>query len=130
MTDWQSQFVRFGVAGAIGFFVDAGVLYAALGLGAGPHLGRVISFLCAAFVTWRINRRYTFTADTGRSAWREWIEYLLAMSAGGAVNYVAYAIALHFLHDGAYRPGTAVAIGSLAGMCVNFAAAKFWAFRT
>ncbi|AQH00334.1 polysaccharide synthesis protein GtrA [Burkholderia sp. KK1] len=129
MTDWQSQFIRFGVAGAIGFLVDAGVLYAALALDAGPHVGRVVSFLSAAFVTWRINRRLTFTADTGRSAWREWIEYLLAMSAGGAVNYLAYAIALRLLHDGAYRPGAAVAIGSLAGMCVNFTAAKFWAFR-
>ena len=56
---------------------------------------------------------------------------MLAMSAGGAVNYVAYATALRLrlLHNGAYHRGTAVAIGSLAGMCVNFAAAKFWAFR-
>ncbi|WP_408161241.1 GtrA family protein [Caballeronia jiangsuensis] len=70
----QREFLRFDFAGVVGFVVDAGVLYAALSLGCGPYLGRVISFLCAAFVTWQINRRITFARRATISPWREWWE--------------------------------------------------------
>jgi putative flippase GtrA len=54
--------------------------------GANFYSGRVLSFLSAVWLTWRLNRRYTFAAS-GSSAWREWWRYLTVMLGGGAVNY-------------------------------------------
>ena len=122
------QLIRFGVAGTVGFVADAAVLYALMGFGFGAYLARVLSFLFAAFVTWRINRRYTFGGKGGASVWREWCRYLSAMSLGGACNYGIYAVLLAVLPRHAWTPMIALAIGSLTGMGVNFVSAKFWVF--
>ncbi|WP_250492654.1 GtrA family protein [Caballeronia sp. GAWG1-1] len=124
-----SQFLRFAIAGGVGFLVDAGVLYVMLHLGAGPYLGRVVSFLCAVVATWQINRRITFTPGAHRSILREFYQYLLAMIGGGACNYAAYVLALRLLPAHALTPLAAVAAGSVAGMVVNFVLAKLWVFR-
>ncbi|MGV2288030.1 GtrA family protein [Trinickia sp. YCB016] len=134
----RKQLVRFGIAGVAGFLVDAGVLYLMLALGLGYYAGRVVSFLCAVFATWQINRHYTFTpranveaVTTARrpSLWKEWWQYLLAMSGGGAVNYAAYSATVFLLHPMRFLPLLAVAVGSVAGLGVNFLSAKFWVFR-
>ncbi|WP_244815392.1 GtrA family protein [Caballeronia sp. Lep1P3] len=123
------QFLRFVIAGVVGFVVDAGALYLAMKAGAGPYVGRVISFLLAVFATWQINRRYTFDRKTDRSIWREWNEYLLAMAFGGVCNYAAYIVAMHMLPDAPWTPLAGVGVGSIAGMGVNFLSAKLWVFR-
>lgn len=119
---------RFAFAGVAGLAVDVAVLYLALAAGFGPYSGRVLSFLCAVFATWQINRRYTFAA-AGGSLWREWWLYLMAMMGGGLVNYAAYSGAIAFGPHLALWPMAAVAVGSLAGMAVNFASAKFFVFK-
>ncbi|SAL69361.1 GtrA-like protein [Caballeronia cordobensis] len=125
------EFITFAFAGAFGFLIDSGVLYLMLWLGAGPYVGRVVSFLCAVFATWQINRRFTFKdAQNSRGVWREAYEYLLAMLVGGLCNYAAYATAIKLLSDTAVRPLLAVAVGSIAGMFVNFLIAKVWVFKT
>lgn len=123
------QFLRFALAGAVGFVVDVGMLYLALGLGLGYYLGRVVSFLAAALTTWQINRRYTFSVRVGEHWSVEWLRYLLAMLGGGAVNYGCYAALVYGLPRSAYLPALAVAAGSVAGLTVNFLAARFWVFR-
>ncbi|MFM0629610.1 GtrA family protein [Paraburkholderia xenovorans] len=125
----RAQFFRFAIAGAIGFLVDAGVLYVALAIGLGAYAGRVVSFLCAAFTTWQINRRLTFEGKWTGSLWREWLRYLTAMSVGGVCNYGSYVVALLFLPKVTIAPLIAVGAGSIAGMFVNFAFAKLWVFR-
>ncbi|MFM0029609.1 GtrA family protein [Paraburkholderia madseniana] len=124
-----SQFLRFGVVGTIGFVVDAAVLYVMLWLSLGYVPGRVVSFLCAAYATWRINRRFTFTPHEQRSQLREWINYLVAMSGGGLVNFLCYHVVMTSFKYQPFLPLLAVAAGSLAGMVVNFATAKLWVFR-
>jgi putative flippase GtrA len=125
------QPLRFALAGVAGFLVDAGTLYLASFAGLGYFAGRAISFLCAVWVTWRINRRYTFAAaDCKQTAWSEWWSYLTAMSAGGTLNYAAYSVAILCLPASGTRPLAAVAIGSLAGMVLNYATAKIWVFRS
>ena len=125
----KRELVRFAVAGAVGFAVDAGILYVALALGAGYFYGRCASFICAVWVTWHINRRFTFTPSAHRSRWKEWWQYLLAMLGGGLVNYAAYSAAILTLPKTAMLPMYAVATGSLAGMTVNFLSAKLWIFK-
>ena len=53
MAEGSRQLASFLVAGALGFLVDVAVLYAALALGAGWILGRLLSFLAAASFTWQ-----------------------------------------------------------------------------
>ena len=123
------QFLRFALAGIVGFVVDVGVLYIALALGLGYYLGRGVSFLAAAFTTWQINRRYTFPIRSGEHWSAEWLRYLLAMLGGGAVNCGCYAALVYGLPTTAYLPALAVAVGSIAGLTVNFLTARFWVFK-
>jgi putative flippase GtrA len=122
------QFLRFAVAGAIGFVVDVAVLYALLALGLGYYSGRVFSFLAAAFTTWQINRRYAFSTQAGEDRLREWLRYLLAMLGGGVINYGVYASIVYSAPRERWVPLLAVAAGSIAGLAANFLSAKFWVF--
>jgi putative flippase GtrA len=128
MTTALAQFIRFGVTGVIGFAVDVGVLYAALALGCGPWAGRVLSFLAAVVATWRINRRYTFTPSG--SQWSEWWRYLGAMTGGALLNLGAYTLTMWLLPPAPWLPALGVAVGSLAGMLLNFLSAKFFVFKS
>jgi len=124
------QAAFFVVAGAIGFVVDAGVLQLALGLGAGPYLGRLLSFFSAVFTTWQINRRFTFSrGERVQSTWREWWRYVYAMIFGGLLNLAAYVVVIHTIDAGAWTPVLGVAIGSIVGMVANFLTSKLWVFR-
>lgn len=127
-----TQLLRFALTGVAGLLVDIAVLYGALWLGLGWYGGRVLSFLAAVCATWLLNRRYTFHAAAGGSLWREWWRYLLAMSGGGVVNYAAYSAMLALaapVVDVRWLPVLAVGTGSLAGMTVNFVAAKWFVFQ-
>ncbi|RAR64048.1 putative flippase GtrA [Paraburkholderia unamae] len=125
----RTQVLRFAVAGTVGFVVDAGVLWLALRLGSGYFVGRAASFLAAVWVTWQINRRFTFVTHRSGSVWHEWWRYLAAMSAGGCVNYAAYCAVVLLLPRAGFVPFLGVAAGSVAGLGVNFASARWWVFR-
>lgn len=129
MSKTAAQIVRFAVAGVAGLLVDIAVLYLARALGLGWYSGRVCSFLAAVWVTWQINRRYTFSDRAATSPWAEWWRYLLAMAGGGVVNYAAYSATVHWWPEMPFLPVVAVAIGSLAGMSINFLSAKLFVFR-
>ena len=66
-----SQFLRFGFSGSVGFLVDVAVLYLAMAIGADFYLGRGISFFCAVFATWQINRTFAFKPSGSMSLWQE-----------------------------------------------------------
>lgn len=123
------QFWRFGIAGGIGFVVDVLVLYIAVALGSGVYIGRVMSFFCATFATWQVNRNFAFTAATALSAWAEWWRYVLAVLGGGLVNYLLFSLAVATLPPGPLLPMISVAIGSIGGMAVNFVSTKVLVFR-
>ena len=134
------QFLRFGVVGAVGFVVDAGMLYASA-----PVLGwygaRVLSFLTAATATWFLNRRFTFVdvaateaspstatkTAAPKSVGRQYTQYLLSMLLGGCVNYAVYAATLHWIHV-PYAALLGVALGSCAGLGVNYVTASRFVF--
>ncbi len=128
MTKTRAEIVRFALAGVAGLVTDVSVLYMTLALGMGWYVGRVFSFLAAVWVTWQINRRYTFAGIADGSIWREWWRYLLAMMGGGLVNYAAYSAIIVLFKGLPLLPLVAVAIGSLAGMTINFVGAKFFVF--
>lgn len=123
------QLPAFALAGAVGFLVDAGILYAALAVGLDYYSGRVVSFCAAVITTWLINRHWTFAAVRVKPSVKEFARYFGAMALGGAVNYATYAIVIAIVPRAPWLPLAAVAAGSIAGLGVNFATARAWVFR-
>ena len=128
------QFLHFCAVGAAGFFVDAAVLYMVAPV-VGWYAGRVVSFWAAATTTWVFNRTFTFRAHAqptpntngGRGLLREYLSYLASMLGGAAVNYGAYLLTLRFVPT-AGAPLIGVAIGSCAGLVVNYLVARHVVF--
>lgn len=122
------QFLRFCIVGTIGFFVDAGVLQGLVsGLDANPYAARVASFLAAASTTWWLNRRYTFGV-THRPTHAEWVRYVALMVLGAATNYGAYALAISTWDLARAYLWIGVAIGSIAGLGINFMTSRAFVF--
>ena len=125
----RKEFLIFGIVGTLGFLVDAGVLYLLKG-SLGLYWARVPSFFCAATATWLLNRQFTFRSRvSGVSIFQEYAKYFGLMLGGGAVNYLVYAIAVSLLPAASYRPLASVALGSIAGMFVNYFFARYFVFR-
>lgn len=123
------QFISFACVGVLGFVVDAAVLHVAMTrFGAGHYGGRVISYLCAATTTWALNRRFTFRELRGANRVSEWARFLAANAIGGLVNYSLYAVAVATSDFVARFPTIGVAVGSVAGLAVNFTLSRFHVF--
>jgi len=123
------ELVLFGLVGVIGFLVDSGVLYL-LKSSLGLYYGRLFSFISAVFTTWILNRHLTFSERaSGLSLFSEFFRYFGLMLGGGVVNYVSYALLVYFVEFVARQPVWGVAVGSCAGMMVNYLLARFFIFR-
>ena len=120
------QILRFGVVGALGFLVNAGIVEA-LARPMGPGHAQLLAFPVAASTTWWLNRKYTFCAS--RRAWpREWLSYLAANGLGWLANNGVF-YSLIAIYPLAHRhPALAVAAGSLAGMVFNFIFSRRFVF--
>lgn len=118
------RFAKFCIAGTIAFLVDAGIVTALTALfGMDPYVARILSFLAAATTTWAINRRYTFEMKQPPSH-GELAGYVVLMLAGAAVNYGAYAACITFWPLAREHLWLAVAIGSMAGLVLNYLSAR------
>lgn len=123
------SFFRFGIIGALGFFIDAGVLYLLLLGGLDYFLGRIISFLLAVLFTWQLNRRFTFKVKPSFIWWQEAWRYLGVSSLGGVVNLCVYSLVIIMAEPSSLIPLIGVALGSIAGMGVNYLAARKFVFH-
>jgi putative flippase GtrA len=123
------ELVLFGLVGVIGFLVDSGVLYL-LKSSMGLYYGRLFSFISAVLTTWILNRHLTFSKRaSGLSLFTEFSRYFGLMLGGGVVNYASYALLVYFIEFVARQPVWGVAVGSCAGMMVNYLLARFFIFR-
>lgn len=121
--------LRFAIGGVVGFAVDSAVLHLLIaGAGLGPYAARVPSFLAAATSTWLIGRYWTFADLRGARRGREWGRWMVAMVAGGALNYGVYAACVAGSATVRSWPVLGVAAGSLAGMVLNYLTARWWVF--
>ncbi|HUO55765.1 MAG TPA: GtrA family protein [Rhodoblastus sp.] len=113
------RFLRFLATGGAGFLVDAGLFAGALRAGLAPPLARAIAFCCALSFTFLANRAFTFQSLDDK-IWRQFACYVLASSAGGAVNLGVFFLYLRASPIGAEKPFIAFALGVLAGLFTNF----------
>lgn len=119
----------FGVSGVLGFLVDTAALYA-LQIYFGPFVARGFSFFLAVLTTWMFNREITFwNRRSGQKKQTEFFSYFVLMLGGGAVNYAVYVWLVLNYQVAAENLVIGVAVGSLAGMCINFATSRLMLFR-
>lgn len=124
------EIFSFAIVGFIGFGVDSGLLYL-LKPALGHYGGRAISFFLAVVTTWLLNRLFTFKfKKTNKSLLAEFLQYLMMMLAGGSANYGVYA-GLVTISPFVYGyPIIGVAIGSIAGMAINYLQLRLLMFKS
>lgn len=120
---------RFGIVGSTGFVVDGGVLLALVTSGVEALLARALSFPLAVLTTWWLNRTWTFVGADKSRPYRQFNLYFAVQLFGAFVNFVAYAIVLRFIEATPFNALLALAVGSLLGMVVNFAASRLFIFK-
>jgi putative flippase GtrA len=126
----QAQMLRFGLVGTVGFLVDTATVYLAhFRLGLDLYSAGALAYLAAASTTWLLNRRFTFPEARTQQAGRQWLRFVVTQLAGFALNRGTYALLIATVPAARAEPVIAVAAGSLAGMTVNFLAARFLVFR-
>lgn len=124
------QFGKFGMVGVVGLIVDMAAVSVCIRLlGIDFYVSRLISYLCAASTTWALNRTFTFRGASRRGALRQWATFLGTNAVGGIVNYAVYAMLVATTTFFATWPEAATAVGSLAGMLLNFVASKKYVFK-
>jgi len=124
-----NQFLRFCIVGTVGFVIDAGILQLLVsGADANTYLARIFSFLVAASATWLMNRSYTFEVEH-RATHAEWARYIAFMVLGALVNYGAFAITITVWELARAQPWLGVAVGSVAGLGINFLTSRRLVFR-
>jgi len=126
----SAEFLRFCVVGTVGFVVDAGTLTLLVDwAGMGLLLGRVVSYLLAATVTWYMHRHYTFPHGKTVPHGPQWVRFVAVNALGAGINYGVYALLVLNLAVFARWPALAVAVGSIAALMFNFLASRRFVFR-
>ncbi len=121
------MFLRFCLVGTIGFIVDSGLLLVLTATGvAGPMLGRVLSFLVAASVTWVLNRRFTFRS---RAPTASLAPYVLLTGFGALLNLGVYRLWIGAFGAAPAMLVLGVAAGSIVALAFNFLVSKHLVFR-
>ncbi|TLP39621.1 GtrA family protein [Arcobacter arenosus] len=125
------QIIKFGIIGTIGFCVDASVLVIGVNLFLfSIESSRLISFLCAVFVTWLLNRTFTFSRNQAFSKRKEYILYLIIQSIGAFLNYGIFMMLIYL--NGFFEKYLIVSLGisALVAMFFNFFMLRRFVFKT
>lgn len=85
------QFLRFIVVGVLGFTVDSVGTYLLLWIGLSAYLARLPALFAAMFVTWLLNRYFTFSYGQPPSLGEIGRYHSIAIGIA-AFNYLAYVL--------------------------------------
>jgi putative flippase GtrA len=123
----MKKLIRFGIAGGLGFAVDAGLLTLLLHTTPlGPFLARVIAIAVAMAATWVFNRTFTFDRSTHSLA-VEGFRYGSVGLTSALVNYALYSMLLLTLP--ALQPLAALVFATAASMFFSFFGYSRFVFR-
>ena len=125
-----TEFVQFGLVGSTGFVVDLIIYLSLQSLFSIDHKSaRAYSFIGAASWNWALNRLITFTNRQKMSKLIQWPAFLFTSSMGFAVNWGSYVILTGYVPFFDAHRITALLIGVVFGMGLNFMAARLFVFR-
>ncbi|MEK1875546.1 MAG: GtrA family protein [Rhizobium altiplani] len=123
----MKKLLRFGIAGGLGFMVDAGVLAVLLHITPlGPFIARVIAIALAMAATWIFNRTFTFDRS-GHSLAVEGFRYGSVGVTAALVNYGLYSALLLRLPD--LQPLAAMVLSTAASTVFSFVGYSRFVFR-
>lgn len=122
---------RFTIVGAIGFFVDGGILTILHSVFEFSLVeARLCSFATAVTVTWYLNRQHTFADRKDARAVHEWGRYVAVNSIGALLNLGIFLILAYRFTLFASWPIMPLAIASAIALFFNFFASRQLAFRS
>ena len=123
-------FLRFGMVGAAGFVVDYSTLRLVVAFsGLNAFEARMISFPVAVAATWLLNRAFTFRHPTVHGPLRQAATYVAVQCVGGCANIMVYSAVLILVPGLKHMLAIPLALGSIAGMFLNFFGSKHFAFK-
>lgn len=114
----RTSLPRFLLVGSFGFAVDAVAFGAVSSVGAPDYLARALSLAAATLVTWRLNRRFTFSASR-RAPHAEALRYAAVACCVQGFNYGLF-LALRALLPSAH-PLAALVLSTGAAAGLSFA---------
>lgn len=130
------ELLKFGVVGAITFFIDTGIFYALklTILSPKPVTSKVIAVLCATIVSYVLNREWSFRTRGGRRRPYEATLYFVISGIGVGLYSAPLWISRYLLH--LQTPFTSRLVeeiadftsGQIIGLLVGMAF-RWWAFR-
>ncbi len=128
--DLAQQAGRFVVVGAIGFFVDGGILTVLHSIFDFSLLhARLVSFSGAVTMTWYLNRQHTFADSKDAHAVHEWGRYAVVNSIGATLNLGIFLWLVYRFDALAGWPIVPLAIAASIALIFNFFASRHLAFR-
>jgi len=122
-------FFAFLCVGTIGFAVDAAILtYLVTGKGWDHYSARLVSFGAAVFVTWLLNRQWTFRHSATDNKTREYSAYLTVQIIGALLNFAIYSACIFAVEWFQNFPVIPLAIASLIAAFFNYYGSRRYAF--
>jgi putative flippase GtrA len=117
--------IRFVIVGCTGLAVDLGLFTAIVAYAHHPLIARLLTLTVATFVTWRLNRAFTF-ARSHRPQHDEAMRYAGVTALAQATSYAVFAaLVLTVL---AWLPQAALMSGALVGAFVSYNGHRLFAF--
>lgn len=120
----EPSFIKFAVVGALGFFIDGGVLTLLMGMDWHIIASRACSFSAAVTATWMANRVWTFKSGGPRAMHREYTYYFTTQIAGAIINLSVFLLIIHLYPWLRSLPLIPLAFGSAVAMAFNFLVLK------
>jgi putative flippase GtrA len=122
-------FVKFFVIGALGFCVDAGILFVLIAGGGGIYSSRLVSFPAAVTATWYLNRIWSFSRTATDRPIREYVNYIGVQTVATTANFLVYAALLRFIFNQEEKAAIpALAAGAGVGLIINYLGARIFVF--
>jgi putative flippase GtrA len=122
------KFTKFSIIGAGIFVFDATCFWLLLKFLDQPAIVRPISVALAIILSWWLNRTLTFHAKLERKSLSELLKFVTSQVPGACINALASLAVYHYLKLALHNPWISTAVGSCAGLIVNFLMANFFVF--
>lgn len=130
MQSRRRELSQFALVGALGFVVDASILMLLFQALEWPVLpARLLSFGCAATVTWWFNRNLTFRNRASDVVVAEWATYLAVNAVGAALNLGIFILLMAFLPNSGLYPLGALAAAATVAWVANYLGSRSIVFK-
>lgn len=125
----MTQFIQFGMVGAINTILTLVIQWIFLALGFHYLVGSIVSFLITVVLAYALNNIFAFRGEDGTITWsfRAFIKVFLSYSITG---FIIANIGLWFWNDVLFiNPNISPILNLFITIPMNFILNKFWAYK-